>query len=131
MAPLVEYKTETDNLRLVSPSLASSKVHATRYFLTSSRTSFLQRAVEGPPQAEETRILEGIMAQHVESLGLWEDATVVGYERSEKRGNAGELVEVDLTGEEIAQQSESHVPYITSFPHPLELTALCYCFRSQ
>lgn len=60
-----------------------------------------------PSHAEETRLLEGIMAEHVEALGLWEDAQIVGFEKSGRRGEGGELVEVELTGDVIASQMKS------------------------
>ena len=54
----------------------------------------------------ETQLLEGIMAGHVESLGMWDAAPVVGYEKTIGRGGE-ELVEnAELTGLKIMTQSE-------------------------
>ena len=49
------------------------------------------------------------MAQHVDSLRLWEDAQVVGYEKVKRRDGSEELVEVESMGDVVVAQGESSI----------------------
>lgn len=68
--------------------------------------------VQGPtnlrsPQTAEVRLIEGIMAEHVDSLGMWDDSPVVGYDKA-LGPNGDQLVENnELTGLKILGQSQS------------------------
>jgi hypothetical protein len=55
----------------------------------------------------ESSLLTSILADHVRSLGLFDSAQVVGYEKIQAKDGSENLVEVELAGDVLVAQSQS------------------------